>query len=69
MKKNIGTLDRMIRFLVAIVFIVLGFTASPWWFIIAGIALITGILGTCGLYSLFKISTAEPTPSRSRKRR
>jgi len=52
MIENIGVADRMIRFIVAIIFIIIGFVVSPWWFIIAAIALLTGILGWCGLYSI-----------------
>jgi uncharacterized membrane protein len=67
MKKNVGNIDRMIRFVVAIVFIVIGFTVSYWWLIVAAIALATGILGTCGLYSVFNISTAaKKKPARHR---
>jgi hypothetical protein len=59
MIENIGVADRMVRFIVAIVFIIIGFVVSPWWFIVAGLALITGILGWCGLYSLLGISTCK----------
>ena len=59
MKANVGLIDRMIRFVIAIVFIIIGFTISPWWFIVAAVALFTGITGYCGAYSLFKINTCE----------
>jgi hypothetical protein len=58
MNENVGMVDRMIRFIVAIIFIILGFVYSPWWFIVAAIALITALLGWCGLYSLFGWNTS-----------
>ncbi|MEM4637757.1 MAG: DUF2892 domain-containing protein [Candidatus Woesearchaeota archaeon] len=59
MNENVGMIDRMIRFIIAIIFIILGFLYSPWWFIIAAIALITALLGWCGLYSLLGINTCK----------
>lgn len=57
MEKNVGKKDKMIRYGLAAVFLVLTFTSS-WWFIIpATIAFLTGFLGVCGLYKLFGIST------------
>jgi len=64
MKENIGLIDRMIRFVVAIVFIVMGFTLSPWWFIVAAAALITGLMGYCGLYTLLGVNTCGKTESK-----
>jgi len=63
MKKNMGTLDRFIRMLLAIVVIVLYLAGS-----ISGIAavilgivalafIITGLIGFCPLYVPLKIST------------
>jgi hypothetical protein len=59
MQENVGLIDRMIRFVVAIVFIIVGFTVSPWWFIVAAVALITGLMGWCGLYVLLGINTCS----------
>jgi phosphotransferase system glucose/maltose/N-acetylglucosamine-specific IIC component len=64
MKENVGLIDRMIRFVIAIVFIIIGFTVSAWWFIVAAIALFTGIFGYCSLYTLFKINTLETHETR-----
>jgi len=59
MKKNVGNKDKIIRYVIAAIFLVLTFTTS-WWFIIpAGIAFFTGFLGTCGLYSLLGINTCK----------
>jgi hypothetical protein len=65
--ENIGMIDRMIRFIIAIVFIIVGFTYSPWWFIVAAAALITALVGTCGLYSLLGIRTNKEEKSIPKK--
>jgi len=59
MNENVGMIDRMIRFIIAIIFIILGFLYSPWWFIVAAIALITALLGWCGLYAILGINTCK----------
>jgi hypothetical protein len=64
-EKNVGMIDRVIRIVLGIVLIavvVLNMVAAPWSYlvvIIGIIALVTGALGTCGLYSLIGMSTLE----------
>jgi hypothetical protein len=59
---NVGTLDRVVRIVIGLALLA-GFfltqSTSPWtWLYLIGIVpLATGVLGTCGLYSLFGIST------------
>jgi ABC-type antimicrobial peptide transport system permease subunit len=63
MKKNIGTIDRIIRMLLAIVVIMLCLTGSITGFtaiilgILAIVFVITSLIGFCPLYVPFKIST------------
>jgi hypothetical protein len=63
MKKNMGTIDRIIRILLAIVVIVLYMTGSITGTaaiilgILAVVFIITSLIGFCPLYVLFKIST------------
>jgi hypothetical protein len=60
---NIGTLDRTLRISVAVLFSVLYVTgvvpgtAGVIILVLGGMLLVTAIVGTCGLYSLFGIST------------
>lgn len=60
LKKNVGTVDRAIRVIVGLA-LILGFfmTTGPysWLYLVGIIPLVTGLLGTCGLYSLLGIST------------
>ena len=63
MKKNIGTFDSVIRFVVAAVLVLLIYleTITGTIAVVAGIAasafVITGIIGWCGLYALLGIRT------------
>jgi hypothetical protein len=63
MKNNMGVIDRCIRFVIAFVFIILfakNIVPSPWDIIIlviAGLFIITSLLGFCPIYLLFKIDT------------
>jgi len=65
MKKNVGTVDRVIRIILGIILIGLGIYFQSSWGLVAMIvlvvlgviALITGITGYCGLYKIFRIST------------
>jgi len=66
MGQNVGMADRIVRIILAVVFIILALVHSIWWFIPAVIALVTGIVGWCGLYKLFGWNTntveAKPQP-------
>jgi hypothetical protein len=57
MGQNVGMADRIVRIILAVVFIILALVYSPWWFIPAVIALVTGIVGWCPIYALFKRNT------------
>lgn len=63
MKKNLGTIDAIIRFVIAVVLAVLiyqGYLEGVGAIvagIIAGMLVITGLLGWCGLYALLGIRT------------
>jgi hypothetical protein len=65
MKKNMGTIDKVIRILVAVVIAVLYFTnvisgtLAIILFILAGIFIVTSLIGFCPLYYPFGISTRK----------
>jgi uncharacterized membrane protein HdeD (DUF308 family) len=62
-EKNVGTIDRAIRIILGLVLIgvfALNLVAAPWSYLvvlIGLIALVTGVFGTCGLYSLLGMNT------------
>lgn len=60
MKRNIGTADRVIRFLLGLgllgaIFLVEG--NIRWFGLIGLVPLLTAVVGTCPLYSLLRLST------------
>jgi len=57
MKNNVGTTDKIIRYVLAAVFIVLGLILSYWWFIGAVIMIVTAITGWCPIYAIFGMKT------------
>lgn len=65
MKKNMGTLDRIIRFSLVVLIAVLYFTdvISGTWAIILGVVavvfLVTSLIGFCPLYLPFGLSTRK----------
>ena len=65
MKKNMGTADKMIRILIAVVIAVLFFaevisgTLAIVLLIFAGILLVTSFVGFCPLYYPFNLSTKK----------
>jgi hypothetical protein len=65
MKKNMGTIDRVTRMLLAVIVIILYLTGSITGIaaiilgILAVVFIITGLIGFCPLYVPFKISTIK----------
>ncbi len=65
MKKNMGMIDRIIRVILAALFVILYFTGvikgvlGIIILVLSGIFLITSILAFCPLYLPFKISTKK----------
>jgi hypothetical protein len=62
-EKNVGMIDRVIRIILRIILLYLfavNMVASPWSYIVALIGLIllvTGIVGTCLIYSMLGMNT------------
>jgi hypothetical protein len=73
MKKNMGTTDRVIRLILAIIVLLLYLTgniagtAAIILGIIALIFFLTSLVGFCPLYVLFNISTAKKKTKAKRK--
>jgi hypothetical protein len=65
MSRNVGSTDRLIRFAVALVAIVVALVAGPGsvlgviLFIVAGIMSVTGATGVCPLYRLVGVDTCK----------
>ena len=59
MKKNIGKTDMVIRVLAGAAILVLGLVFKTWWGLVGLLPLVTGLLGTCPLYSMLGMSTVK----------
>jgi hypothetical protein len=59
MKQNVGKTDKIIRFIVGVLFIVAAAIWTWWLLIPAVISIVTAFTGTCALYSLFGINTCK----------
>ncbi|RQW06650.1 DUF2892 domain-containing protein [candidate division KSB1 bacterium] len=59
MKTNVGATDKIIRIVAGIVLIIMGIFYSKIWIIIGLIPLITGLIGSCPLYTLLGINTCK----------
>lgn len=57
MKKNVGSVDKIIRFLLGIIIVVWGIVAQSWWGLIGLVPIFTATINWCPLYLLFGIST------------
>jgi hypothetical protein len=56
-KKNIGSVDRLIRVVLGAALIIVGVVLRSWWGAIGLIPLVTGLSGFCPLYALLRTST------------
>lgn len=59
MEKNVGKTDKMIRILVAIIFVVVGYIYTPWLYILSAMLILTSLFSFCGAYKLFGINTCK----------
>lgn len=62
MKKNVGSIDRVLRLIVGLVIIALGFIYETWWGLVGIIPLFTSAVGWCPAYLPFGISTCKTEP-------
>jgi hypothetical protein len=65
MKTNVGSVDKIVRFLIAVLMSVLYFTGTVSGVLgyvalaVGAIMLLTAVVGTCPLYMLFGINTCK----------
>ncbi|WP_417247804.1 DUF2892 domain-containing protein [Celeribacter sp.] len=60
-KKNVGSLDRILRIVLGVAllagFVINGASGYGWLYLIGIVPLATGLMSSCPLYSLFGMST------------
>ncbi len=60
MKTNVGSTDRVLRIVIGIGLLSLLYFvegAARWWGLVGLVFLLTGVFGTCPIYSIFGLST------------
>lgn len=60
MRRNIGFVDRMLRFLVGGVIIGIGLYSQSWWGLLGILPFIAAIVGYCLPYALLGVNTTKP---------
>ena len=64
LKKNVGKMDRGARILLGLAFLAVyalqGDASYAWLYLVgAAVALATGLMGSCGMYSLIGVNTCK----------
>jgi hypothetical protein len=57
MKANVGSADKIVRLILGVVIIALGFYFKSWWGAVGIVPVLTGLLNFCPAYSLIGVST------------
>jgi len=65
MKKNIGSIDRLIRVIAGVVIIGLGFMFQSWWGAVGAVPLFTALVGWCPPYAMLGFSTCKVTEEKT----
>lgn len=59
MKKNVGTVDMVVRLVLGIAIVGWGIYAGSWFGLLAIIPIATALTGFCPLFTIFGISTCK----------
>lgn len=59
MKKNVGSIDKVLRIVLGLGLIGFAVITKNWWGIIGIVPLLTALINYCPVYSLLKVSTAQ----------
>jgi hypothetical protein len=59
MKKNVGSIDRIIRIVAGIAIGIAGIYFKSWWGLVGIVPVVTALISWCPLYLPFGISTCK----------
>ncbi len=59
MKQNVGSIDKVIRIILAVIIGALGYYYQSWWGLVAIVPLATAFIGNCPAWSIFGVSTKK----------
>jgi hypothetical protein len=60
---NVGETDKIIRWAIGVVIIIVGALFRSWWGLLGIIPILTAIFSFCGLYTILGISTCKDHPA------
>ncbi len=69
MKTNIGSIDRVIRIIVAVGILGAGYYFKSWWGLVGVVPLLTAFVGFCPAYVPFGLSTSGVKSDHQNQRR
>lgn len=61
MKKNVGSQDQILRYILGGVIIGAGFYFQTWWGVVGILPIVTGLMGVCPAYNLVGLNTCKIT--------
>lgn len=62
MKPNVGSVDRVLRVLVGLAVLAVGYHYQSWWGLLGLVPLLTALVGICPAYLPFGLSTCRREP-------
>jgi len=63
MKKNVGSPDQIVSYIIGAVIIGLGIYFKTWWGVVGIVPIVTGFMGVCPAYNLIGVNTCK-TPKK-----
>ncbi len=57
MKKNVGSTDRAVRFVLGIAIIIAGVYFSSWWGVLGAVIMLPALLGLDPIYNMLGVNT------------
>lgn len=67
MTTNVGNVDKVIRIVLGLAIIVIGYLNESWWGLVGLVPIVTAFLGYCPAYSLIGVSTKSKVPTEKMK--
>ena len=59
MRKNVGSVDRMLRIIIGLAIIAAGVYYHSWWGAIGALPIVTAMIGWCPPYAMLGINTCR----------
>lgn len=59
MKQNVGSIDKVVRIVLALAIFLAGYYYQSWWGLVGLIPLVTALVSWCPAYTLFGIRTCR----------